>query len=359
LAESATILDDLVAYVAFDDEDRTRLHELHTRLAPAFPAIAERFYDAVFANPNTAAVLQNPEQVERLRVTLIDWMATGLIGPFDDAFYLKRSRIGRRHVQIGLAQHYMFTAINVVRTAYLDHITAAYASREALRVVRSVDKLFDIELALMLRHYQLDSEEKRVRVHAERVAALQTLTSGLAHEVRNPLNAAHLQLAVLERRAKKLGDAATLVAPAEMASAEITRIAELVDELERFATAQELRFASTDLAKLAREVLGDVVTGDPVAMAKVDATRLREALDHVVRGARASQHAVTAHITTDGARVTLAIVERGPPTSAMEVHAAAAGLGLASARHIVALHEGTIDVRRDEASTTTTITLPA
>ena len=26
--------------------------------------------------------------------------------------------------------------------------------------MRSVDKLFDIELALMLRHYQLDSEER-------------------------------------------------------------------------------------------------------------------------------------------------------------------------------------------------------
>ena len=53
-------------------------------LAPHFPAIAERFYDAVWANPGAAAVLSGPEQVERLRVTLIDWMSTGLLGPYDE-----------------------------------------------------------------------------------------------------------------------------------------------------------------------------------------------------------------------------------------------------------------------------------
>ena len=67
-------------------------------------------------------LLGGPEQVERLRVTLIDWMSTGLLGPYDDRFYDKRSRIGRRHVSIGLPHQYMFTAMSVVRTAYHDRI---------------------------------------------------------------------------------------------------------------------------------------------------------------------------------------------------------------------------------------------
>src|SRR5262249_12959990 len=142
------------------DDDRARLVALRGTLAPSFPQIAERFYGAVRANPGAAAVLSGPEQVERLRVTLIDWMSTGLLGPYDEAFYDKRSRIGRRHVQIGLAQQYMFTAMNIVRSAYLDRIAELYPPAEALLIVRSVDKLFDLELALMLRHYQLVSEER-------------------------------------------------------------------------------------------------------------------------------------------------------------------------------------------------------
>jgi len=49
-------------------------------------------------------MLAGAEQVERLRRTLIDWMSSRLLGPYDDAFHEKRSRIGRRHVQIGLGQ---------------------------------------------------------------------------------------------------------------------------------------------------------------------------------------------------------------------------------------------------------------
>ena len=91
-----SILPELLEYVGFDAGDRERLVELHDKLEPEFPAIAVVFYDAVFKNPEATAVLRGPEQIERLRVTLVDWMSTGLRGPYDEAFYQKRSRIGRR-----------------------------------------------------------------------------------------------------------------------------------------------------------------------------------------------------------------------------------------------------------------------
>jgi signal transduction histidine kinase len=212
----SSILDEMLVYVGFDAGDRERLSALHDRLAPEFPAIAVAFYDAVFKNEGATSILKGPEQIERLRVTLIDWMSTGLRGPYDGAFHEKRSRIGRRHVLIGLPQRYMFTSMNVVRQAYTDRIAAMYPPTEAIAVLKSLDKLFDIELALMLRHYQLESEEKRAAaersIHADRILALQTLTAGLAHEVRNPLNASPTDPRSDPRpaqRARESGDRAT------------------------------------------------------------------------------------------------------------------------------------------------------
>ncbi len=92
------------------------------------------------------------------------------------------------------------------------HRRAAIRRRGRRATSRAVNKLLDIELAIMVRHYQLDSEEKlvaRERQHPGRPARprCRRCRAGLAHEVRNPLNAAKLQLELLERRLRRqLGD---------------------------------------------------------------------------------------------------------------------------------------------------------
>lgn len=89
----ASFILELLAYVQMSEEDMSRLAALHPLLSDAFPEIAKKFYAAVWADPKAAVVLSGPEQTERLRVTLIDWMSTGLLGPYDEKFYEKRSRI--------------------------------------------------------------------------------------------------------------------------------------------------------------------------------------------------------------------------------------------------------------------------
>ena len=185
------VVDEILAYLALGAADRERLVALHPVLAPSFPAIADAFYAVALANARTATILSSSEQVARLRLALIDWMSTGLLGPYDDVFIAKRAQIGRRHVAIGLAQHYMVAALNVIRRAYGDRIVVACpAALEAHAFRNAVDKLLDLELAVILRQYQIDSEERLVSAEQQRrieqVEAMQTLCAGLAHEVRNP-----------------------------------------------------------------------------------------------------------------------------------------------------------------------------
>jgi signal transduction histidine kinase len=379
------ILDELLAYVGFDAADRERLRGLEPKLAPHFPAIAVQFYDAVWANPGAAAVLKGPEQIERLRVTLIDWMSSGLLGPYDGAFYEKRSRIGRRHVAIGLAQRYMFTSINVVRTAYLDRIATLYPASEALLVMRSVDKLFDIELALMLRHYQLESEQKLVsrerEIVTDRLTALQTLSAGLAHEVRNPLNAAKLQLDVLERRVKKLTDDPKLLEPTELANQEIDRLSRLLTEFLAYARGSQLDRSSHDVLAIAREIVAleqaaDVtLTLTPAQgelIASVDVSKTHQILQNLVRNAVEATPAggtVSVELELEPQGLRVRVRDTGPGMSEetrrrifepfFTTKESGTGLGMSIVHSYVAMHGGTIEIKTGPSGTVVDVVLPA
>ena len=50
------LLDELFAYVGFDERDAGSLRRLHPVLEPHFPEIAARFYAALWANPTAAAI---------------------------------------------------------------------------------------------------------------------------------------------------------------------------------------------------------------------------------------------------------------------------------------------------------------
>jgi signal transduction histidine kinase len=382
------LLEELFAFVGFDDGDRARLRELHGRLAPRFGAIASRFYDAVFASPGTAAVLSGPAQVERLRDSLVDWMASGLLGPYDERFRDKRIRIGRRHVAVGLASQYMFSAMTVLRLAYQDCVAELYPPDEALAVMRSVHKLFDCELAIMVQHYELDTEDKLIarerRAQADRILAMQTMSAGLAHEVRNPLNAALLQLALLERRLRRAADDPKLLEPTELAQKEIERLTALLNEFLVFARPPELHAQEHDVVAVVRQVIDvEQVTAEPrgvvlafdadpaQVLADIDIAKVHQLVQNLVRNACEAVSPgghVTARVRVDDTRCTIRVSDDGPgiPDDVapriyepfFSTREGGTGLGMSIVHSLVSLHGGSIDLQTGPGGTTFEVGIP-
>jgi two-component system, NtrC family, sensor histidine kinase HydH len=106
------------------------------------------------------------------------------------------------------------------------------------------DLLQRIEQAMRHVAAKRDKDEalQRARV-AERLAAAGTVTAGLSHEIRNPLNAAALQLSVLERRLKKraVAEDAELFEPLTLARDEIRRVDRLLTEFLQLAKPESFR----------------------------------------------------------------------------------------------------------------------
>jgi two-component system, NtrC family, sensor histidine kinase HydH len=235
------------------------------------------------------------------------------------------------------------------------------------------DLLLTIEQAL--RQVRLHGEKRELSRRAqvaEKLAAVGTMTAGLSHEIRNPLNAAGLQLAVLERRVRKLApaDQNPLLEPLRLVRDEIGRLEHLLEDFLQFARPRELNVASVDPGAAVESVVG-FLAGDAeqrrialehavlpgLAATAADPERLRQvlmnlainALDATPGGGR-----VRIEARADGDNVLFTVDDSGPGIAPdardrlfepfFTTKPSGSGLGLAIVHAIVSQHGGSVVV---------------
>lgn len=387
-----SLLSALRRYVGFDEASAARLQTLSPRMRRFYPAIVDEFYEAILADPGARAVLTSEWQVDRLRTSLLDWLETLLKGPYDHLYFAKRARIGRIHVKVGLEQRYMLSAMSVIRFGLhrgLREIAAddAHQAREH----DAINQICDIDLAIMLETYREDYILRKT-AEAESLASMGRLTAGLAHEVRNPLNAAKLQLEVLRRNARDVREASTrrkIERRTNLVQDELRRLSILLDDFLNLARARSLDPRHCDACLLLREVIElrrpeielqgidfiddlDAVTRDVVA----EPDRLKQVVNNLITnaveavdGIGAPTIRVESRFGADG-RWRVAVVDNGPGVS-QEIAArafesfvttkeAGTGLGLAIVKRIVGLHGGETELRPEPGGgTRATFWIPA
>jgi signal transduction histidine kinase len=196
-----SVFHELQDYVGFGHADHVILRVVHAGLAPDFPAISEVFYARILEYPAAREVLERGEStVGQLRHSLVAWMDGLFQGPWDDAYVERRARIGRVHVRVGLPQHYMFGAMNVLRRELSERISRLLppTSPEHQLAQNALSRMLDLELAIMLQTYREDLEAQKART--ERMATFGQVVASIGHELRNPLGVAETSVFLLEKR---------------------------------------------------------------------------------------------------------------------------------------------------------------
>ena len=244
-------VDDLKRAFAFTPADATALRAFLDFARPQLEDITDRFYARIEGHPTTRELVGGRSRIAHLKTTLVAWMESSLAGPHDEAYYADRARIGRMHVRSGLPQPYILATMNLIRQGFQEivdklergtSVAGEHRSTEERLVDADVsslraaiDKLIDLELAIMLESYREDAEARLRESERHRLVqelhATGALARGLADELRNPLNSACLQLKLLDSRLKRAKADTSLRQPLELAQGDVERLARLVDDV--------------------------------------------------------------------------------------------------------------------------------
>lgn len=191
------LFNDIRRYVGFTDADASHLVELGGYFGPRLTEIADQFYERLLSDPRARSVFtEGAAQMERQRRVFHLWLTDLFCGRYDVDYFMRRANIGRVHVRVKLPQHYMVTAMNVVRQALGERLAALKLPDEAAKR-RAIGRILDIDLAIMLDTYREDligelrEAEQEAYEHklreSEHLATVGQLAASLAHEIKNPL----------------------------------------------------------------------------------------------------------------------------------------------------------------------------
>jgi signal transduction histidine kinase len=223
-------------------------------------------------------------------------------------------------------------------------------------------------LLVVARDLESVRELEDVVDYSGRLMRLGGLISGVAHQIRNPLNAMNLQLELLSQDAAR---GTPIDQRLRAVRQEIERMARAVDALMRFMRPEQLKFAQVQIDELLAEVAAQIVrpgirvethfeAGVPPLSA--DHALLAEALRNLIGNAcEAMNNGGTLTLSTALSRgsgfVEISIVDTGPGISHEDLERAlnlyfttkpnGNGLGLPLALRAIDLHHGTMDLQSE------------
>lgn len=362
---------EILEYVGFEDKDVTILRSIFKEIGHLLPRVIDRFYDAHQSNRHTANIFEGPEQIIRLQNTLTKWLNELFTEDRDFNYCQHRWATGEVHVEVGLNPQFMFGAMNIVRTELYKIICENELTKDWV----SIERALDIDLMIMVQSYWDYVTDIKLKTPL-------ALASGMAHEIRNPLNSIVLNLSLLERGGNfteverdicvSLQEEVERIKTTMTEMIDFTRPIDLVcrtfpiAEMEKSLRFQFQAELSTKKIGLAFKHLSEntVVYGD--------FDRLRQALINLIQNAANAiegEGDILITFSENGGSSKIQIQDSGQGMSGKDMlrmyelfyttRAEGTGLGLPIVKQIIDSHDGSVDATSSRAGTEFVIHLPA
>ncbi|MGE0191434.1 MAG: protoglobin domain-containing protein [Planctomycetota bacterium] len=352
----AGAIGDIRRSLGFSAEDEELLGRSAPHLLPEIDGWVDAFYARLLTDPAAMALLCDEARVIRLKRSLAAWFRELFALPVDEDYERMRAGIGRTHVRIGMPQYLMVTAMTGVREDVASSVRRIYGDApEAEDVRRAVQKVLDLELALMLGAYRRRSQE--VRQLADRAVYAERLVHRVARSTDAGVSAALCYVELVRRTEDRtrrehwmrrleavLHDVGTVGARAGI---ERRTDGSAVDEVE-VADACSRALANVSLPEKTSVTL-DVPPG---LRAPLHARPFELAVEELVQNAANHDPGgiVAMKVALEDERtLSLTVTDSGPgwPLGVRDVadtYALGSGMGLAYAEYVAGLHDGSVEL---------------
>jgi two-component system NtrC family sensor kinase len=337
--------------------------------AAHFSDLVDDFYAEIENHPDAKKVITGGgEQIARLKKSLHRWLEELFSGHYDRDYVERRWRVGFRHVEIGLIQVYTNAALSRLRCGLLAAIARDWKGgfQELLLVRESLNKLLDLDLAIIEDAYQ--TEFQRRQTVAERLATIGKVAGGVAHELRNPLNVVKTSVYFLINA--KNASPEKVKTHLERIERQVGVADQVITALNDFARLPAPQLEPVDVEACLKDILevtsvpsnvavewsisspSPAVLGDRAQLQIVFSNLVRNARDAMPNGGNLR---LLAHESSDYVEITIQDTGIGiPPDNLSRImeplystKAKGIGLGLSIAHEILGRHQGTLHVKSE------------
>ena len=241
-----------LAFLQLDEADAARLRTLAPLFLKHQEDFVETFYRHLFAFPETAAFLQDPSLVERLKESQRRHFASMLEAPWDAEYVERRRQVGDTHADVGIEPDVFLGAYNQYVQYCFRHIMPGLGQREQADLDRmlSVLKAIFLDIGLTLDAYfdrLIESQRQALDMLWKTNIELKQFAQLASHDLKTPLaTVANLcDEALDEFGAQMPAEARGLV---EAARQRTFRMSRMIDELLAFSASPEGVETNTEIS---------------------------------------------------------------------------------------------------------------
>lgn len=143
-----------IEFVGLSDDDIKNLAELKPILEKYAPLIVEAFYGKLQEMPNLMAIINKHSTIEKLKITLVQYLLDMVSGQIGEEYVRRRKIIGKVHNHIGLFPEWYIGAYTLIQNEMLLLLTKECSSwEEVMKYYLSFQRLCSFDMQIGIQTY--------------------------------------------------------------------------------------------------------------------------------------------------------------------------------------------------------------